>query len=102
MFNKIRPLIENNDLKAENRALYEENKSNREEIEDLELQKVHAKLLAQYTVTQLNKLEQIERSGNAEETKRKNRNVIYNDLRRQNINIIKELSTQFGKIDSSK
>lgn len=102
MFNKIRLLIENNDLKAENRALYEENKSNREEIEDLELQKVHAKLLAQYTVTQLNKLEQIERSGNAEETKRKNRNVIYNDLRRQNINIIKELSTQFGKIDSSK
>lgn len=82
--------------------IYEENKNNREYIEDLELQKIHAKLLAEHTITQLYKLEQIDRSGNSEETKTKNRNVILNNLRKENINIIKELSTQFGKIDSSK
>lgn len=76
--------------------LLKENKALHGYIEDLESQKVHAKLLAQYTIIQLNKLEQIDRSGNSEETKRKNRNVILNNLRKENINIIKELSNKFG------
>lgn len=96
MFNKLRLIIKNNDLKRENNALYEENKLNRRDIDDLELQRLHAKLLAENTIAQLHRLEQIERSGNSEETKKKNRNVIYNDLRKQNINLIKELSNKFG------
>ncbi len=88
MFNKLRLIIKNNDLKRENNALYEENKLNRRDIDDLELQR--------NTIAQLHRLEQIERSGNSEETKKKNRNVIYNDLRKQNINLIKELSNKFG------
>lgn len=96
MFNRLKLIMQNHDLKEENRALYEENKLNRSDIDDLELQKIHAKLLAENTIAQLNRLEQIERSGNPEETKKKNRNVILNDLRKQNINMIKELSNKFG------
>lgn len=97
MFNRLKLILEKNELKAENKALYEENKLNRKDIEDLEMQKIHAKLLAEYTLTQINRLEQIDNSGNSEGSKRKNRNVIYNDLRKQNINIKNELSNTFGK-----
>lgn len=96
MFNRLKLILENNDLEQENKTLYEENKQNRNDIEELEIQKAHAKLLAEYTITKLLELEQIDRSGNTEESKRKRRNIIYNDLRKQNINIIKELSNKFG------
>lgn len=91
IFDNIRLIIKNSDLKKENTELYEENKLNREDISDLELKNVHAKLLAQHTITQLNKLEAIDHSGNSEESKKKSRNIVINDLRKQNINIIKEL-----------
>lgn len=96
MFNRIELIIKNKELQKENETLYEENKLNREDIDNLEMQKLHAKLLAEHTLSKLLELEQIDRSGNAEEAKRKNRNVIINDLRKQNINIIKELSNSFG------
>jgi len=96
MFKRIELIIKNKELQKENETLYEENKLNREDIENLEMQKLHAKLLAEHTLSKLLELEQIDRSGNAEEAKRKNRNVIINDLRKQNINIIKELSNSFG------
>lgn len=97
MFKRLELIIKNRQLQKENEELYKENKLNREDIENLEMQKIHAKLLAEYTLTQINKLEQIDNSGNLEEAKRKNRNVIYNDLRKQNINIKNELSNTFGK-----
>lgn len=96
MFNRLKLIIRNNDLQKENEELYEENKQNRRDIEDLELQKLHSKLLAEHTITKLLELEQIDRSGNSDEIKRKNRNVIFNDLRKKNINIIKELSNIKG------
>lgn len=96
MFNRLKLIIEKNELKTENKTLYEENKRNRNDIEDLELQKIHSKLLAEHTITKLLELEQIDRSGNTEDCKTKQRNLIYNDLRKQNINIIKELSSKFG------
>ncbi len=57
---------------------------------------MHAKLLAEHTISQLNKLEAIDHSGNSEESKKKSRNIVINDLRKQNINIINELSNKFG------
>ena len=96
MFNKIERIIKSRELQKENEALYEENKQNREDIDNLEMQKLHTKLLAEHTLSKLLELEQIDRSGNAEEAKRKNRNVIINDLRKRNINIIKELSSKLG------
>ncbi len=96
MLNRLKLIIKNRQLQKENEELYRENKLNREDINDLELQKLHAKLLAEYTITKLLELEQIDRSGNSDEIKRKNRNVIFNDLRKKNINIIKELSNIKG------
>ena len=96
MFKRLELIMKNRQLQKENEELYKENKVNRNDIEDLELQKLHAKLLAEYTITKLLELEQIDRSGISEEIKRKNRNVIFNDLRKRNINIIKELSNKFG------
>lgn len=97
--NRLKLIIENHNLKKENEKLYRENKLNREDISDLELQKIHCKLLTEYTIAKLLELEQIDRSGIAEESKRKRRNVIFNDLRKKNINIIKELSNKFGSDD---
>lgn len=96
MFNRLKLIIRNNELQKENEELYEENKLNREDISDLELRKVHAESLAEYTISKLVELEQIDRSGNSEEIKRKNRNLIFNDLRKRNINMIKELPIKFG------
>ena len=80
-------------LTEENKTLYEENKELRNEKEDLELQKYHSKILAQDTLELLDILQDIEEQGNSEETKRKNRNIIINNLRKRNIDIIKELAT---------
>ncbi len=96
MFNRLKLIIKNNNLKAENEALYDENKRNREDMEELEMKELHAKLLAEHTISKLLELEQIDRSGNSEGAKKKSRNIIINDLRKRNINIIKELSNKFG------
>ena len=91
MFNKLRLIIQNNNLKSENNALYEENKQNRNDIEDLEIQIVHTKILAEKTLDVLENLQEIDRSGIDEKEKVKHRNSIINYLRIQNIDIIKEL-----------
>lgn len=96
MFKKLQLIIRNRQLQKENEELYKENKQNRNDTEELEMQKIHAKLLAEYTISKLFELEQIDRSGIEEEAKIKRRNVIFNDLRKQNINIVKELSNKLG------
>ena len=53
MFKKLELVIKNRQLQSENEELYEENKQNREDIEDLEIQKAHAKLFAEYTMSKL-------------------------------------------------
>lgn len=92
-------LKRNRQLQKENEELYKENKRNRNDIEDLELHKIHARLLAEHTIAKLLELEQLNRSGITEEAKMKHRNVIINDLRKQNINILKELSNISGSDD---
>lgn len=96
MFNRLELILKNNNLKRENLAVHEENKLNRIENEELKLQNTHAKLLVEYTITKLVELEEIDRSGNIEKWKKQQRNIIYNDLRKQNIDILKELSNKFG------
>lgn len=96
MFKRTQLIIRNRQLQKENMELYRENKANREDIEDLKLQKIHAKLLAEHAITQLNKLEVIDRSGNTEERKKQERNAIYNDLRKRNMSIKEELSSKLG------
>ena len=97
MFKRLELIIKNNNLKKENDKIKEENKQNRNDIEDLKIQRIHAKLLAEYTISKLLELEQIDRSGISEESKRQRRNVIFNELRKSNINILNELSDKSGK-----
>ena len=80
------------ELDQENKALYEENKDLRNENQELRLQNYHSKALAEDTLSLLNLLQEIDNKGNSEETKKKNRNIIINNLRKQNIDIIKELA----------
>lgn len=96
LFDNIGLIIRNNNLKNELKKAEEENALNREDTSNLELKIVHAKSLAKHTISKLIELEQIDRSGVSEESKRKQRNVIFNNLRKDNINIIKELSNKLG------
>ena len=91
MFSRIDLLIKNHNLNAENLTVHEENKRNREDIEELKLQVLHAKNLAELTLDYLNDLEEIDRLGISEESKRKHRNTVINQMRYKNLDIIKEL-----------
>lgn len=91
MFNRLKLLIENHHLKEENKVLYKENKENRNETELTNLKLRHALLLANKTLDYLNDLQEIDRLGIAEESKIKHRNVVINEMRLKNIDIIKEL-----------
>lgn len=91
MFKRLELILKNRQLQKENEELDEENKLNREDISDLEIKITHARLISQYTIAKLRQLEEIDRSGISEEAKKQHRNVIFNELRKENINIIKEL-----------
>lgn len=91
MFKRAELIIRNANLKLENEAIEKENARNRDEITDLELKIFHAKVFAEDFIRQLNMLQEIDNRGNSEETKRKNKNLIINNLKKQSTNIIKEL-----------
>lgn len=91
MFKRTELIIRNANLKLENEAIEKENARNRDEITDLELKIFHAKVFAEDFIRQLNMLQEIDNRGNSEETKRKNKNLIINNLKKQSTNIIKEL-----------
>lgn len=91
MFKRAELIIRNANLKLENEAIEKENARNRDEITDLELKIFHAKVFAEDFIKQLNMLQEIDNRGNPEETKRKNKNLIINNLKKQSTNIIKEL-----------
>lgn len=91
MLKRAELIIRNANLKLENEAIEKENARNRDEITDLELKIFHAKVFAEDFIRQLNMLQEIDNRGNPEETKRKNKNLIINNLKKQSTNIIKEL-----------
>lgn len=84
MFKRAELIIRNAKLKLENEAIEKENAS-------LELKIFYAKVFAEDFIRQLNMLQEIDNRGNSEETKRKNKNLIINNLKKQSTNIIKEL-----------
>ncbi len=91
LFDNIVLIIKNNNLKKELEKIKEENTLNRDDISNLELKIMHAKSTSQHTIAKIRQLEEIDRSGISEEAKKQRRNVIFNELRKENINIIKEL-----------
>lgn len=91
MFKRTKLIIKNANLKIENNEIKEENEKNRDEITTLELKIYHIKTYAKDILRQLELLQEIDNRGNSEETKKKNKNIIISDLKKQSINIIKEL-----------
>lgn len=57
----------------------------------LQLKNVKAKIYAQEVERQINELQEIDSKGYSEETKKKNKNLILNNIKTQSTKIIKEL-----------
>lgn len=91
MFKSLELLIKNNQLKQENTKIKEENEQNRQDIDDLKLKQYKAEVLAEDTLQQLNRIQEILNTGLAEDIKKQNINIVVNNLRKSNLNIIKEL-----------
>lgn len=82
------------ELNKENKALNEENKSNREDLEDYSLLQKHTRELADSTIQKLYYIQDIDHLGISEEEKQKHRNVIINKLIKQSLDIINELDSR--------
>lgn len=83
-------------LLLENQKLRKENEDNRCKTEELEFQLYRAKVTANETLSQLYKIEEMSKSGLEEQAKRRNINVAVNEIRRRNINILKELEDRIS------
>ena len=82
------------ELNKENKALYEENKSNREDLEDYSLLQKHTRELADSVIRKLYYVQDVDHLGISEEEKQKHRNVIINKLIKQSLDIINELDSR--------
>lgn len=82
------------ELNEENKALYEENKSNREDLEDYSLLQKHTRELADSVIRKLYYVQDVDHLGISEEEKQKHRNVIINKLIKQSLDIINELDSR--------
>ena len=82
------------ELNKENEALYEENKSNREDLEDYSLLQKHTRELADSVVRKLYYVQDVDHLGISEEEKQKHRNIIINKLIKQSLDIINELDSR--------
>lgn len=91
MFKRLELLIQNNQLKQENTKIKEENRLNRQDTDILKLKQYKAEVLARDTLKQLNKIQEILNTGLAEDVKKQNINIVVNNLRKSNLDIIKEL-----------
>lgn len=82
------------ELNRENKYLREENKSNREDLEDYSLLQKHTRELADSVIQKLYYIQDIDHLEISEEEKQKHRNVIINKLVKQSLDIINELDSR--------
>lgn len=66
-----------------------------DEKDSLQLKNVKAKKYAQEVERQINELLEIDSKGYSEETKKKNKNLILNNIKTQSTKIIKELISDY-------
>ncbi len=78
----------------ENKYLREENKSNREDLEDYSLLQKHTRELADSVIQKLYYIQDIDYLEISQEEKQKHRNVIINKLVKQSLDIINELDSR--------
>lgn len=84
--------ILNKKLNQEKKNLMRENQNLKRNNWNDNLKIAKAKILARKTIKKLDEIQNIDRKGIREESKRKERNMMISDLRKDNIEIIKELT----------
>ena len=82
---------ENKQLKKEEKRLLRENQNFKKVNWNNNLKIAKAQILARKTLKKLEELQNIDRKGTREESKRKERNILISNLKNENIEIINQL-----------
>ena len=82
---------ENKQLKKEEKRLLRENQNIKKVNWNNNLKIAKAQMLARKTLKKLEELQNIDRKGTREESKRKERNILISSLKNENIEIINQL-----------
>ena len=87
-------LGENKKLKKEQKRLLKENQNLKKVNWNNILKIAKAQILARKTIKKLEELQNIDRKGTREESKRKERNILICNLKKENIEIINQLTNR--------
>lgn len=87
-------LGENKQLKKEQKRLLKENQNLKKANWNNNLKIAKAQMLARKTLKKLDELQNIDRKGTREESKRKERNILISNLKKENIEIINQLTNR--------
>ena len=87
-------LGENKKLKKEQQRLLKENQNLKKVNWNNSLKIAKAQILARKTIKKLEELQNIDRKGTREESKRKERNILICNLKKENIEIINQLTNR--------
>ena len=85
---------ENKKLKKEQKRLLRENQNLKKTNWNNSLKIAKAQILARKTLKRLEELQNIDRKGTREESKRKERNILISNLKKENIEMINQLITR--------
>lgn len=90
MFEKF--FMKNEELRKEKKRLIRENQNLKKINWNNNIKIVKAKILANKTINKLEEIQKIDRKGTREENKRKERNILISNLKKENFEIIKLLT----------
>ena len=90
MFKKF--FMKNEELRKEKKRLIMENQNLKKINWNNNIKITKAKILANKTINKLEEIQKIDRKGPREENKRKERNILISNLKKENFEIIKQLT----------
>lgn len=90
MFKKF--FMKNEELRKEKKRLIRENQNLKKINWNNNIKITKAKILANKTINKLEEIQKIDRKGTREENKRKERNILISNLKKENFEIIKQLT----------
>lgn len=90
MFKKF--FMKNEELRKEKKRLIRENQNLKKMNWNNNIKITKAKILANKTINKLEEIQKIDRKGTREENKRKERNILISNLKKENFEIIKQLT----------
>ena len=90
MFKKF--FMKKEELRKEKKRLIRENQNLKKMNWNNNIKITKAKILANKTINKLEEIQKIDRKGTREENKRKERNILISNLKKENFEIIKQLT----------